>query len=241
MAHRCSLHCILPPGLLHQVAANGSEEARQVALETLGLDHRFRLARAEAAARTGGRPMQPVTFARQGGNRPANDLRPAAQRSADAGSGGPLGGPGTGRRHGHQPGVRRPRRDVRVLLGDLPARLDRRPGHCPCSGSSTTAATTTTRSGTTPATCSSATATGQILTQTTAGIDVIGHELTHGVTQYEANLVYSGQSGALNESISDVFGIQVKQMASSQNVDGLGLADRRGHRRAGADSPRCGR
>jgi Zn-dependent metalloprotease len=59
---------------------------------------------------------------------------------------------------------------------------------------------------------------GQALTQTTAGIDVIGHELTHGVTQHEANLVYSGQSGALNESISDVFGIQVKQRALGQDV-----------------------
>src|SRR5207249_775737 len=36
---------------------------------------------------------------------------------------------------------------------------------------------------------------GRMLTQTTAGIDVIGHELTHGVTQHEANLEYSGQSG----------------------------------------------
>ena len=52
---------------------------------------------------------------------------------------------------------------------------------------------------------------GQMLTDTTNGIDVIGHELTHGVTQNEANLAYSGQSGALNESISDVFGILVKQ------------------------------
>jgi Zn-dependent metalloprotease len=60
---------------------------------------------------------------------------------------------------------------------------------------------------------------GRLLKQTTAGIDVIGHELTHGVTQNEANLVYSGQSGALNESISDVFGIQVKQMALGQNVE----------------------
>jgi Zn-dependent metalloprotease len=59
---------------------------------------------------------------------------------------------------------------------------------------------------------------GRVLTQTTAGIDVIGHELTHGVTQHEANLVYSGQSGALNESISDVFGIQVKQMALGLDV-----------------------
>jgi len=45
----------------------------------------------------------------------------------------------------------------------------------------------------------------------TAAIDVIGHELTHGVTQYEAGLVYWDQSGALNESMSDVFGSLVKQ------------------------------
>src|SRR5258706_14069340 len=60
---------------------------------------------------------------------------------------------------------------------------------------------------------------GTLITQTTADIDVIGHELTHGVTQHEANLVYSGQSGALNESISDVFGIQVKQMVLRQDVN----------------------
>lgn len=36
--------------------------------------------------------------------------------------------------------------------------------------------------------------------------DVVGHELTHGVTEYTANLTYVFQSGTLNESISDVFG-----------------------------------
>ena len=82
---------------------------------------------------------------------------------------------------------------------------------------------------------------GQMLTQTTAGIDVIGHELTHGVTQHEANLIYSGQSGALNESISDVFGIQVKQRALKPDVEPVRLADRRRHRRARARSRRCGR
>src|SRR5437868_15417272 len=71
---------------------------------------------------------------------------------------------------------------------------------------------------------------GNVLTDLTVGIDVIGHELTHGVTQHEANLAYSGQSGALNESISDVFGIQVKQYALKQDVNesdwriGLGVA-----------------
>ena len=37
-------------------------------------------------------------------------------------------------------------------------------------------------------------------------LDIAGHEMMHGVTQFTANLVYSGESGALNESWSDVFG-----------------------------------
>ncbi len=41
--------------------------------------------------------------------------------------------------------------------------------------------------------------------------DVIGHELTHGVTQHESGLVYAGEPGALNESISDVFGAVFRQ------------------------------
>jgi Zn-dependent metalloprotease len=50
-------------------------------------------------------------------------------------------------------------------------------------------------------------------------IDVIGHELTHGVTQYEADLVYNNQPGALNESFSDVMGILVKQKVLGQTAD----------------------
>jgi len=53
----------------------------------------------------------------------------------------------------------------------------------------------------------------------TAAMDVIGHELIHGVTQHEADLAYWDQSGALNESISDIFGILVKQYHLRQSVD----------------------
>ncbi len=53
----------------------------------------------------------------------------------------------------------------------------------------------------------------------TTAVDVIGHELTHGVTQYEANLVYRSQPGALNESFSDVFGSLVKQRLLGQTAD----------------------
>lgn len=53
----------------------------------------------------------------------------------------------------------------------------------------------------------------------TRSIDVIGHELTHGVIEFEAGLIYWSQPGALNESIADVFGSMVKQFTLNQNVD----------------------
>jgi Zn-dependent metalloprotease len=60
---------------------------------------------------------------------------------------------------------------------------------------------------------------GQLFNRFTISLDVIGHELTHGVTQHTANLQYLGQSGALNESISDVFGSLVKQYKNKQGAD----------------------
>ncbi len=59
---------------------------------------------------------------------------------------------------------------------------------------------------------------GKIFGSFTGDIDIVGHELTHGVTQYEANLEYHVQAGALNESFSDVFGIMIKQRALNQDV-----------------------
>jgi len=60
---------------------------------------------------------------------------------------------------------------------------------------------------------------GREFTRFTNSVDVIAHELTHGVTQFEAGLFYFGQSGALNESVSDVFGSMVRQYVSDQDVD----------------------
>ncbi|ATZ26772.1 Protease PrtS precursor [Streptomyces lavendulae subsp. lavendulae] len=60
---------------------------------------------------------------------------------------------------------------------------------------------------------------GDLFLDFTVSVDVIGHELTHGVTQYTANLDYHGQSGALNESMSDVFGSLIKQYSLGQNAD----------------------
>ncbi|MHC1706282.1 MAG: M4 family metallopeptidase [Bacteroidales bacterium] len=41
-------------------------------------------------------------------------------------------------------------------------------------------------------------------------LDLIGHEFTHAVTQYSANLIYAGESGALDEGFSDLFGYAIK-------------------------------
>jgi Zn-dependent metalloprotease len=51
------------------------------------------------------------------------------------------------------------------------------------------------------------------------GIDVTGHELTHGVTQYTSNLVYANESGAMNESMSDIMGKSVQFWAKPGDID----------------------
>lgn len=60
---------------------------------------------------------------------------------------------------------------------------------------------------------------GQIFGRFTASLSVIGHELGHGVVEHTAGLVYRGQSGALNESVADVFGALVEQYAANQSAD----------------------
>jgi Zn-dependent metalloprotease len=59
---------------------------------------------------------------------------------------------------------------------------------------------------------------GEVFGRFTASLSVIGHELAHGVTQYTAALEYQGQSGALNESFSDVIGALVEQHRLGQTA-----------------------
>jgi Zn-dependent metalloprotease len=49
-------------------------------------------------------------------------------------------------------------------------------------------------------------------------LDLVAHEMTHGLTQYTAGLIYEGESGALNESISDVFGAMVEMAVKGQTA-----------------------
>jgi len=59
---------------------------------------------------------------------------------------------------------------------------------------------------------------GKLFTDFTGGNDVIGHELTHGVTQHSLQLAYHDDAGGLNESLSDCFGSMFRQWEANQDV-----------------------
>ncbi len=65
-------------------------------------------------------------------------------------------------------------------------------------------------------------------------LDIVGHEIAHGVTQFTANLIYQNESGALNESFSDIFGESVEYYARGSN-DWLMSGDIGNHFRSMAD------
>ena len=58
---------------------------------------------------------------------------------------------------------------------------------------------------------------GRVFRRFTRAVDVLAHEFTHAVTEHTAGLVYRGQSGALNESVSDVFAVCLKQRVLGQD------------------------
>lgn len=59
---------------------------------------------------------------------------------------------------------------------------------------------------------------GRIFIRFTKSLDVVGHELTHGVISHTCNLVYANEPGALNEHFADVFGSLVKQWSRRQTA-----------------------
>ncbi|MFZ3451859.1 M4 family metallopeptidase [Arthrobacter sp. 7Tela_A1] len=59
---------------------------------------------------------------------------------------------------------------------------------------------------------------GEVFERFSKSLTVIGHELSHGIIQYTARLIYQGQAGALNESVSDVFGALTEQYFLGQTA-----------------------
>jgi Zn-dependent metalloprotease len=215
--HRCSIFCILPPHILVQIAKNGkTKQLRDLAVACLTRDHTLRTHR--------------LTFSLLGGLQVAHaavaaPAEPQKQRSIyDAGHNTNLPG-ALVRSEGQAPVADQSVNRAYDGLGDtfdfylaayqrnsidnrgLPlvasVHYDQDYDNAFWNGQQMVFGD----------------GDNQIFIDFTGSIDVIGHELTHGVTGSEANLTYLNQSGALNESISDVFGSLVKQYKLNQTAD----------------------
>ena len=215
--NRQPLACIVPPDLLRALAQEATPEQRAAILETLDLDTSFRLGRAELAGRQGLRSH--ATRGVAPGGQPERMIYDQAHSTATT--------PGVlARAEGH-PAVA----DVSInqaydnfgatykLYWEVFHRNSIDDQGMPIRGLVHYGTKYDNAFWDGQGDMFFGDGDGQLLTDTTKGLDVIGHELTHGVTQNEANLTYSGQSGALNESISDVFGSLVKQYHLLQTAD----------------------
>jgi Zn-dependent metalloprotease len=211
---RCS---IVPPHLLERIARTGTAEEREKALDTLAIDHSVRTLRVENATLRGVAARR-LALAHGGGGAPLRVIYDA-EHQTDVHATRVL------RSEGQQPVYDRAaneaydglghtyafywqvyRRDSiddagLPLLGEVHFGVDYDnafwDGERMMFGDGD----------------------GRLFTGFTGAIDVIGHELTHGVSEDTVGLRYVGQSGALNESISDVFGSLVKQYALGETAD----------------------
>lgn len=210
---RCRLHCILPPYILREIEKNGSNGERAAAAAALGVDQAFRVRRRTL--------VPPLTFSRAV---PGKGI-PKPQRTIfDARGGQTLPGLAV-RREGGKPGT-----DVAVneaydgLGATFAFFLDAFGRNSIDNAGMPLAATVHFGVDYDNAFWNGdrmvfGDGDGRLFNRFTIALDVIGHELAHGVTAVDGPLVYQGQAGALNESISDVFGVMVKQYALDQDVN----------------------
>jgi Zn-dependent metalloprotease len=206
-ADRCPICCILPPHMVDEVIKNGDEDDRSFALETLRASEQFRGRRQTVAQFRGlvtptGEKRRTVYDAKQGQKLPGTIIRseggppsgdPAVDEAYD----------GAGATYDFFKEIfERTSIDGEGLRLDSTVHYDKSYNNAFWNGTQMVYGD----------------GDGRMFERFTKSIDVIGHELTHGITQYEAALVYQGEPGAINESMSDVFGIMVKQYALKQKA-----------------------
>jgi Zn-dependent metalloprotease len=214
MVHRHSICCILPPHILRAVAQNGSPKQRTAALKTLAIDNTLRALRAAPRAPGVQRRLRTLTeegvkqrtlytanntetlpgtlVLSEGDTVPAEDL---PVKEAYEGLGGTYDFFWKAyERHSIDD-------EGRPLIATVHYGQDYNNafwnGEQMVFGDGD----------------------GELFNRFTISLDIIGHELAHGVTEDEAGLVYFFQAGALNEHLSDVFGSLVKQSALMQTAD----------------------
>ena len=215
MSHPCSIACIIPPVLLEELARRGGDRERDSALRTLSVDATLRTTRVHnSLVGTAANPTSVLQSVTPG--KPARTIYDCQGRL-------PATNPKVARREGSRAG-----KDVAVNeaydgLGDTYGfywdqfqrdsiddqgrplhgwvHYGRRYDNAFWDGTEMVFGD------------------GDMFDRFTKSLDVIGHELTHGVTEKEAGLQYLNQSAALNESVSDVFGSLVKQYKLGQTAD----------------------
>jgi Zn-dependent metalloprotease len=212
--NRCAHCCILPPHILRSVANNGSAKQRSEALRTLATDNTLRALRAGAGFRAA--PVQPATATGTGAKRrtvftAANGQELPGQVLLVEGGAPPSGDVSVGEayeglgatydffwkeyeRHSIDD-------EGRPLLGTV--HYGRQYNNAFWNSEQMVFGD----------------GDGDLFNRFTIAVDIIGHELAHGVTEDEAGLVYFFQAGALNEHLSDVLGSLVKQHARNQTAD----------------------
>lgn len=214
MAHPHPMHCILPPHMVEEIEKNGTQRQREIARENLAVSQAIRgdraaIVRAEVARAAAAGKDRSVHTANDGTQLPGQKLRgegdpPSGDAAVDEAY------DGSGDTYDMYQQVY----DRDSLDGNgmrLVSTVHYRQGY------------------------DNAFWNGQqmaygdgdedlpegerLFNRFTKSLDVIGHELTHGVIQFSADLVYQNQSGALNESFADVFGSLVRQWRSDQTAD----------------------
>jgi Zn-dependent metalloprotease len=211
-----SIYCIIPPYILREIAQNGSPKQRAIALQTIISAEQFRaqrrsfmeVARFMATVSASGIKQRTIYDAKNGSNLPGvvvrNEGDPAvsdpAVNEAYAGSGSTY--------DLYYNIYNRNSIDDKGLKLDSTVHYQKGYDNAFWNGQQMVYG-----DGDEDLPVSE-----RLFNRFTIALDVIGHELTHGITQYTANLAYWQQPGALNESLSDVFGSLVKQYQNKQSA-----------------------
>jgi Zn-dependent metalloprotease len=213
--HRHSIFCILPPHILQQIAINGDAQERAAAVRTLAADQTFRAIRTEFSLAGAPAPSPSVLLAAEGEkHRTIYDARhqqvlPGVVVRTEGAA--PTNDPATNEAYDGLGATfdfyweiyQRNSIDDQGLPLNATVHFGQNYDNAFWNGDRMVFGD----------------GDGKLFNRFTISIDVIGHELTHGVTQDEAQLTYSNQPGALNESISDVFGSLIKQFTLKQAAD----------------------
>jgi Zn-dependent metalloprotease len=215
--HRCSIYCIVPPVVFERIAKNGSPEQREWAVETVSRDTSLRAARIQNVALRGPGGIRADALASAVPGQPKRTIYDAKGQEQVTGEVVRAeGGPGTddvtaneaydGLGATHQLWYEKYSRDSIDDAGlplDAVVHYGDKYDNAFWDGQRMVFGD----------------GDGELFNRFTIAIDVIGHELAHGVVETTAKLNYWQQPGALNESCADVFGSLVKQMKENQKAN----------------------